>query len=323
MSTQSQKYQREAIDRALASLPPNAPVRAIVASKDVQDKLTAFEAADSRAKAEQDRYKLWGRRGIGATTFGVVLGALVLLPVDTWLEGAPKVVIGALQTLALAVTFGATLLITWLRPLHEWMSSRAEAERLRGKVFDAIVNGKAPPGADARVLLGQKLDLLMAAHVDDQLGYFKKRSREHRKLASKFSPLRLLGYLLIVCATLLGAAALASELGVRLPGVLKDLVDHLVLRDANRWQLGLATIASGILAHATAQTLMDQDERKAVLYDITAKKLRKLIDRDLANVRDAVAKGEESALERFFADVRSIMEQEHAVWSFVRPSDED
>ena len=86
---------------------------------------------------------------------------------------------------------------------------------------------------------------------------------------------------------------------------------------------GLATVASGVLAHATAKTLMDQDERKAALYDITAKKLRRLIDRDLDKVKAAVARGDESALERFFADARSIMEQEHAVWSYVGPADED
>ena len=68
---------------------------------------------------------------------------------------------------------------------------------------------------------------------------------------------------------------------------------------------------------------MEEDERKAALYAVTAKKLRRLIDRDLSKVQTATANGDETALRTFFAEARSILEQEHAVWSFIRPSDDD
>ncbi len=135
--------------------------------------------------------------------------------------------------------------------------------------------------------------------------------------------MRILGYLLIVGAGVLGLAALINGLGIPLPNALKRLVDLLVLPDANRWQLGIATMASGVLAHATARTLMEEDMRKAALYAVTATKLRRLINRDLPKVKAATASGDETALRKFFVDARAILEQEHAVWSFIRPSDDE
>jgi hypothetical protein len=314
----SPKYQRDAIDRFLATLPAGAPLRPIVLGPEVQGKLEAFETADARALAEQTRYRTWGRRGIRATTFGILVGALLLFPLDAWVAGTPRTIIGALQTLALVITFGATLFITWLKPLEEWMTHRAEAEQVRGQIFAAALHSPAPPNTEAKALPAQKLGLLMAAHINDQLGFFANRIRQHGRRASKFSPVRLLGYAMIVCAGVLGLAALTSALGVPLPHALKRLVDWLVLPDANRWQLGIATIASGVLAHATARTFMDQDERNAALYAITAGKLRTLIQRDLARVETAAETGDETALQTFSADARRILEQEHAVWSFLR-----
>jgi hypothetical protein len=316
------KYQRDEIDKFLATLPGDAPLRAIVLGAEVQTNLAAFETADVRALTEQTRYWSWGRRGLRATTFGILVGALLLFPLDAWVAGVPRTIIGALQTLALAVTFGATLLITWLKPLDEWMSHRAKAEQLRGKIFAAVLDSAAPANTDAMTLLAQKLDLLLEAHLNDQLHYFDRGIRKHKASASKLSPLRLVGYALIVCAGTLGLAALAKGLSVPLPETLRRLVDWLLLPDANRWQLGIATIASGVLAHATARTLMDEDERRAALYAITASKLRKLMDRDLSKVRAAIAVGDDMALQKFFSDARGILEHEHAVWSFVQPSDD-
>ncbi len=315
-------YQRAAIEEFLKSLPADAPIRSVVASAEVSTQIDTYETADARALAAQARYRAWGRRGLRATTFGILIGALLLLPLDQWFTGPPRTVVGALQTLALVITFGATLLIMWLKPLDLWMSHRAEAEQLRGKLFAAILNGTAPAGA-SKALLTQKLDLLMAAHINDQLRFFDKRTGEHKKLASNFSPVRLLGYLLIVGAAALGLAALINGLGVPIPNSLRWMVDLLVLPDANRWQLGIATMASGVLAHATARTLMEEDERKAALYAVTAKKLRRLIDRDLSKVQTATANGDETALRRLFVDARTILEQEHAVWSFIRASDDE
>ncbi len=319
----SKLYQRQAIEEFLSKLPGDAPVAAIARSAAVQAELAAYESADVEAMLAQARYQTWGRRGIRATTFGIIIGAILLFPVEQVINGVPRMIVGGMQTLALAATFGATLLLSWLKPAGEWMSSRAEAERRRGKTFATILKAPAPSGADPKTVLTQKLALLQAAHVKDQLRYFERRAEQHKALASQFSPLRILGYLLVAGATLLGLAALAKQLGAALPQTVDALATALVIPDANRWQLGITTIASGVLAHATARTLMDEDERKATLYEITAQKLKILITRDLPKVEAAVSNGDGASLQKYFTDVRSILDQEHAVWSFVRPSDDD
>ena len=262
-------YQRAAIEDYLATLPADAPVRSIVAGESVEASLVAFERADARALAEQARFRRWGRRGLYATTFGILVGALLLLPLEHRFGGTPRLVIGGLQTLALAITFGATLTIRWLKPRDHWITFRAEAERLRSRIFDTILFAAPPAGSDAAATASQRLGLTMSAFVNDQMKFFKKRAVQHGRVASHLSPLRIFGYLLILAAGILGIAAVVNGLGVPLPAVLARTVDLLLLPDASRWQLGITTMASGILAHATSRGFMEEDERKAALYKVT------------------------------------------------------
>ncbi len=314
-------YQRAAIEDYLATLPADAPVRSIVAGESVEASLVAFERADARALAEQARFRRWGRRGLYATTFGILVGALLLLPLEHRFGGTPRLVIGGLQTLALAITFGATLTIRWLKPRDHWITFRAEAERLRSRIFDTILFAAPPAGSDAAATASQRLGLTMSAFVNDQMKFFKKRAVQHGRVASHLSPLRIFGYLLILAAGILGIAAVVNGLGVPLPAVLARTVDLLLLPDASRWQLGITTMASGILAHATSRGFMEEDERKAALYKVTFQKLQQLVERSLPQVQAACAKGDETSLRQFFSEARLIMEQEHAVWTLMRPTD--
>lgn len=322
-ASRASSYQRAAIDRFVASLPATAPLRPITASAAVADALVRYEIADARAEAAQSRYRGWAQNGLRATTFGVIVGALLLLPLDKAVEGLPRLIIGGLQTLALIVTFGATLVVSWWRPLDEWLEHRAEAEALRGELFKTIIDA-APQGGefDAAVLASEKLDLVMAAHVDDQLAFFDRRAAQHARNASHISPIRVLGYALVAAAALLGIAATLDRLGLALPAPVDGLAHWLVLADANRWQLGIATIASGILSFASARSLMNEDGRKAKLYKATAMKLRRLVAKRLPPARDAAARGETLAVRNFLLEARAILDQEHAVWSFVREDDD-
>lgn len=314
------KYQRAAIEKHLATLSETAPIRAIAHGSDVEAKLAAFEAADERALMEQGRYRWWGRLALRATTFGTLVGALLLLPIDVWIDGLPRSVIGSLQTLALIVTICAVLLINWLKPIDQWMRYRAMAEQLRGQIFAAVVDGKAPNGTAPGALATQKLDLLLAAYVNDQLTYFDTTIRKLKKATSRYSPMRLFSYLLITLAGVLGVVVAAKSIDLPLPSALQLLIDWLAVPNASRWQLGMATMASSVLAYATARTLMDQDHRNAALYAVTASKLRDFIADHLNSVTTtAAATGDDGALRAFFANARQILEAEHMAWFFSHP----
>ena len=161
----AESYQRQAINSFINQLPASAPIRMIVQSDAVQAALAAFDAADARALESQTRYQAWHLRDLRATTFGILVGALLLFPLDQWVAGRPRTIIGGFQTAALVVTFGSLLLINRMRPLDAWMSFRADAERLRNKIFATILSSATPPGSDPKDLISQKLDLPSAKRV--------------------------------------------------------------------------------------------------------------------------------------------------------------
>jgi hypothetical protein len=315
---QAARYQRAAIERYLATLPATAPLHAVAGSREINTTIAQFEAADAEALAAQERYRKWGLRGLTATTCGVLIGALLLMPLDAWFNLQWRIAVGALQTLMLLITFGAALLILWLRPLDQWMSFRAEAERLRGEIFRTILATSSPPSVDAKALALQKLELLKSAYIDDQLKYFRRRAREHRRYANQASPLRLFAYALIVLGAVLGSASLIRGFGFALPRVLECIVDWLALPNLSRWQLGLTTIASGVLAFTAQRSLMNEDARKAALYTVTADRLTRVLENELPSVRAVATNGDSEAVNWFFKTVRTILEQEHAVWSYMR-----
>lgn len=317
------QYQRGAINAVLATRSPYSVLPAIVNGPKVQDTLTRYEAADEFALEAQNRYRSWARRGLQATTFGVLMGAILLFPLDDVTKGEPRLLVGLLQTLALVATFGAMLVVTWLRPLEQWMSHRAEAERLRGEIFAETLSAPAPEGAAKSELAQDKLELILAAYIREQLNFFERRSRELRRAASKVSPLRVAAYVLIAFGALLGFVAFINLTGLPVPAFFKKFTDLLSLTDPNRWQLGFTTIASAFLAYASARNLMDEDERKAELYQMTAKKLNCLLDRDLPAVQSAARAGDEGAVGSLFSSARNILQQEHAVWSFIRERDDE
>ena len=274
-------YQREAIDQFLSGLPADAPVRAIVRSRAVQDRLDAFGAADADAIDRQARQRFWGRIGRLATTFGTVVGAVLLLPLDQQLKGDPRQIIGTSLTVALVVALGAGLVATWLKPLKQWRSRRAEAEQQRGLIFQTILDSTPMPDSDLQDLAVQKRDLVMAAYIEDQLRFFEKRIREHKAVASDYSPLRILGYLVIGLSVLLGLVSFAHGKGLAVTDAWRPIAEWLALTETGRWQLGLTTIASGILAYAAARGADYSSARTTAMYQLTATKLHRLMDRDL------------------------------------------
>lgn len=308
-------YQRAALEASLEGKPADDPARALVASSGVQQTLAAFETADAAAMAAQGRYRRWMRRGLRATTLGVLIGAMLLLPIDAWIEGVPRYVIGALQALAVFTTFAAVVAVARWRPLDTWMASRAKAERLRGAVFEQIVDAQV--GGEPGTVAKAKLDVFMRAYIEDQIGFFEARTRQHRRLASDLSPVRLVGYSIICIGAITSVVVVLSKFGIAIAPVTDWLERWIGLTNSNRWQLALTTAASGLMSYATQRTLLDEDARKAALYDATAKKLRRLIDREHAATAAAAAKGDDTAVKAFFAKARTILELEHAVWSFV------
>ncbi len=202
------------------------------------------------------------------------------------------------------------------------MRSRAEAEKKRGEIFDAILNTHPSGAYDEGVLTTQKFNCVMQAHFEDQLRYFEKASAKHAKAAKRSSPLRITGYVLIAAAILVGAIGLvqlANAFGLPVPPVLLDIAAMFSWGDLSRAQLGLGTMASSILAHATARSMLEQDERNAALYSLTARRLCEYLGQQKDHVQVRAAAGDLEAVKKFYQGARQILEAEHTAWFLSRP----
>ena len=192
---------RAALRLHLGKLPENAPLRGVIASDPIQKLVDLFDKADATAIKEQRTYRRLGRMALWATMAGTVVGALVLLPIDRWTTGWPRLVIQGLQAVALTLSLVATLWVGWRQSVGRWLRARAVAEGLRGDAFRAIVQA----GADARDLLVPALACFKDAHLDWQLAYYTRRGAQHRRSAGNTAPYKLLGYLILAVAVVVGA----------------------------------------------------------------------------------------------------------------------
>ncbi len=312
---------REALRLHLQKLPDTAPARDLVASASVEKLIAQFDRADATAIKEQGNYRRFGRLVLWATMAGTVVGALVLLPIDQWTTGWPRLVIQGVQAVALTLSLVATLWVGWRQPVGRWLRARATAEVLRGDVFRAIIE----TGAQARGALAAALACFKDAHLEWQLGYYGRRRAQHRRSAGNTHPYKLLGYLILVVAVLIGAVGfvnLLAKLEAAWPWI-RTAAQWLPLEETGRWQLGLGVMSMSILAFASARSFMDQDDRHAVLCELAAEQLEDIKRAGLAAADAAAASGDAPPVVAFCARVQGVMSAEHLAWAHPRHFDDE
>lgn len=313
-------FQRKAILKALEPLPPDAPIRAAVAGPEIQRRLGEFEEADAKAIAHQNWYRRLYLCALLATTLGTVVGALALLPFENLFKEEHLKTISLTQTTAMILTTLLLVVISVSKPVDKWLRFRADAERKRSDLFEAILQARVP-GAGPE-FTRQQLDVLAKAYFKEQIDYFVSSARRHERAASHAVWPKLFAYALLAVAFTVAAMVLVATFGdlERLFNAMMSTFSkgddwH---RTAARLQLGLGTMASALLAHANARSLMDHDERKAALYKETARNLTEYLIRVMPEARTRADAGDGSMSDVVFQQVRHILEGEHAAWIGVR-----
>jgi hypothetical protein len=94
-----------------------------------------------------------------------------------------------------------------------------------------------------------------------------------------------------------------------------------VIPESGRWQLGLGTMASSLLAFASARSFMDQDDRNASCYELAAAELDRLLASDWEKAAAAAGEGKAGDVIAFCERVQSVLSAEHLAWIFARPRD--
>ncbi len=307
----------QALDLHLRKLPADAPIREVISAPEVTELLGSFRDADTTALKEQKSYRRYGRLALWTTMAATVIGAVVLLPIP--FEGWSRLTIQVLQALALTLSFIATVWVSWRQSVSQWLRARATAEGLRGEVFRAILSDGA-----AKELLAPALACFVDAHLDWQLAYYTTAGRRYRRSAGNAAPYKVIGYLLLAIAVLLGLAGFATviaKLEWSWP-IVKSTADWATQHESGRWQLGLGAMATAILAFAGARSFMDQDDRQGVLCEIARKRLEDIKRQGLPSAEAAAASGNTAAVMKFCGDVQAIMSAEHLAWTYPSPVDQ-
>lgn len=320
----AKSHLRKAIEAFAATLASDSRLLRLLRERIIEDQLHAFDLADAIAVKKQRLYRRAGRLALWSMTVSVVSGALVLMPLDTVLVGRSYQAISVVQTVALTTAVLTVLWIAWTRPIDQWMQARAEAETIRGDVFRSILEG-SDQGGDPKRALQEKLACFRRAQLESQLEFYDRRGSEARQACGRATPLRLVGYALTGIVVAFGFAAFVkawSDFGLPMWWPLLVVADWILVPNSNRWQLGLGTVASSVLAFASARSLMDQDERNAICYGVAAEQIREVVRADVATAVTAAANGDSKTVGAFCGRIQRILEAENLAWLYARPPDD-
>jgi hypothetical protein len=308
---------RNALDRHLQTLAPEAPLRGVIASKAVEQRIAEFDRADAIAMRKQRSGRRTRALVLWAGLIGALVPGLVLLPMEEWFPHWSSQV----RILSILSVMLTTFAIVWIglgRSEYHWRRFRAEAESIRGDVFRAIMRA----GAATQGLLAPALTCFKKAHLDWQLSYFRRRGDEYAEAANQTIPFRLVGYLLWAASALLGLVAvanLAASLGFPLT-YLSPALEWLVVPQSERWQMGFSAMASSILAFASARTSVDRDVPNAPYYYLAAAMLSELSD-GISEAEAAAADGRTADVMAYCERVQSILTVEQQTWLSGRAPD--
>jgi hypothetical protein len=314
-------------DEHARRLPPEAgALKRVLQRPELNAIIARYLQADAAAVKGQRRYKRIGRLGLYAASIATAVGALFLMPLETWLKGSAAASASAAQMLGLAAAFFASRLLAMAKPFEQWMKNRAEAELARVALFDLVMDiaEEARPGEIA--LLPLKLEYFRRYQLDVQRRYYQGRGAEHAAAVWRNNRLLRASMLITLASVTIGAVSalhLAAAWQVPLPNQLRALSQDLAGGHTNRLLLGLGVIASALYGLGVARSLMDLDERNASRYLTNAANLAYLTKVDLPAARAAAERGSVEDVRAFVNNVQALITSEHREWILLSGREHD
>jgi hypothetical protein len=309
---------RVALDKFLATLPPDAPLRRVVASREIDAEIALFDGADSRAVAMQRAYSHAERLVRWASLLVAVVVPLKLMPTEAFLPSWSSSVVNALWLISIFLTLLAIGWISMRRPVAQRLARRAQAERARANVFRAIIRLSASlPGA-----LAEGLACFKSAHLDGHIAYYLRRAQELRDTyaitARTTAGVRVAGYLLAGGAALLGLVAIANvSVALGIPVPYSPFFQWFVVNEPDRWQLGLNAASLSVLAFANSLSpagSIDSDIRNVSTYPWAANELKRLRAKELPMAEMCADGGKVAEVVVFCEAVQTVIDTEHLAW---------
>jgi hypothetical protein len=299
----------------------NAPLKRLIEGPDLGPLLLDYDRYNAEAVRHRQRYTTTARVALYAATFGTLLGATFLLPIERIAGSHLRVVGGALQSTALIISFFAVQWLIWRRLLARWMDGREEAEGRRSEIFNVLMRADVPGVSDQNASLPARLDCFVKCYVEDQLKYFRNRGRQHARAHRNLTPLKLLAYGFGAMSLVIGACTILALLwawGMSLPGPIANALHAITSSEPHRIQLGLGVFASSLLSFVSTSSLINQHERNAWQYSVIARSLENILDSDLPAATEAAARGDRDQVRAFCDKIQDILSVENRTWKLSR-----
>lgn len=232
---------------------------------------------------------------------------------------------------ALVVPFVIGLLEQRSDPRQKWNEARGDAEHLRRRRFEVVMDGKSDTQPGDIPLLPLKLEYFRRYQVEVQREYHKKKAGENAGQAA------LARWLIIPCMLIvfgwlalmvLAYAAVAGEQGMP-PAWLPDAVIGAAaeLHVIERFGLDIIGLLLGIALAALygavyLRSLLFTHQRNASRFERAHENMSYLMEKPLKDARAAALKGDEAGVLAYVARVHSVMSTEYADWIRLRKLDE-
>ena len=296
-----------------ATLPYDAqPLKVVLQSPAVQNIMSTFVADDAAAVAAQAVYKRAGHWGLKLATAAAIIGALFLLPFETWFGDTARSVALAAQFVALAGAMAASRYLIWKRPFDTWMKARGRAEIARVALFDAVIAADGPVTPNEIPLLPLQLEYFRRYQLSVQRNYYSGQGSKHQSAAGASRAWQLLSVLVTALASVIIVTGLIDWLvatHVPLPDPVSRAADWIKAWRppwSDRALLAAGIVSSALYSFASSRSLMNLDERNASRYLTNAENLQYLTETGLDAARVAAADGRPEEVNRFVQSVQGL-----------------
>ena len=308
-----------------ARLPVDAgALKRVLEHEDIQDIMQRFSQDDAAAVAAQKAYKSAGHWGLRCSTVAAVIGALFLMPIDTWFGETARVIALVIQYAALAAAIIASRILIWKQPFDRWMKARGKAESSRVALFDTVMSANDEVRAGELPLLPLKLEYFRRYQLSVQRNYYAGQGAKHAKAAGATQGWQVLSVLVTLAAVVVivaGVLNIVAASGLPLHPWLQWAIEAMqILRPpwSDRALLAAGVISSALYSFAASRSLMNLDERNASRYLTNAENLSYLTETGLEGARRAAAEGRSQEVAAFVEAIEGLVSSEHKEWVLLR-----
>jgi hypothetical protein len=147
------------------------------------------------------------------------------------------------------------------------------------------------------------------AHLDWQLGYYRRRIEAIRRSVVRLAIYNMAAYALRALVMLFAAAVLLNL-------VWPELRMWIEIDEPERWQLAFGVMATAIVAFTTARSYFEPGMESAERYQRAAREVEDLKHIELPKAEAAAAAGDVEAVLEFCEKVQSVLTAEHLAWFY-------